>query len=69
MFAIVRAEAEAAGRDPDAIDSTAAAGRPGPKLDARIEQLAEIGVTHDRAPAPPADELTGVGEDLVARFG
>ena len=45
MFAIVRAEAEDAGRDPDAIELYSGGGRPGPKLDARIEQLAEIGVT------------------------
>ena len=49
--------------------STAAAGGPGPKLDARIEQLAGIGVTEMVLPALPPDELAGVGEDLVARFG
>jgi probable F420-dependent oxidoreductase len=69
MFALVRAEAEAAGRDPDAITFYSGGGRPGPKLDERIEQLAEIGVTELVLPALPADELTGVGEDLVARFG
>ena len=69
LFAIVRAEAEAAGRDPDAISSTAAAGGPVPKLDARIEELAGIGVTHVVLPALPPDELAGVGADLVGRFG
>ena len=69
LFAIVRAEAEAAGRDPDAIDFFSGGGRPGPKLDARIEQLAEIGVTQIVLPAFPADELEDIGADLVARFG
>jgi probable F420-dependent oxidoreductase len=69
LFDVVRGEAEAAGRDPDAISFYSGGGRPGPKLDARIEQLAAIGVTEVILPALPADELTGVGEDLVARFG
>ena len=69
LFAIVRAEAEAAGRDPDAIELYSGGGRPGPKLDARIEELAGIGVTHVVLPALPPDELTGVGADLVGRFG
>ena len=49
--------------------STAAAGGPGPKLDARIEQLAEIGVTHMVVGAAPPDELAGIGQDLVSRYG
>ena len=69
LFAIVRTEAEAAGRDPDAIELFSGGGRPGPKLDARIEQLAEIGVTHVVLPAAPPDELPGIGADLVAKFG
>jgi probable F420-dependent oxidoreductase len=69
MFAVVRAEAEAAGRDPDAIELYSGGGRPGPKLDARIEQLAEIGVTTMVVGAAPPDELPGIGQDLVARFG
>jgi probable F420-dependent oxidoreductase len=68
MFATVRTEAEAAGRDPDAIELYSGGGRPGPKLDARIEQLAELGVTHLVVPAAPADELPGIGQDLVKRF-
>lgn len=69
LFAIVRAEAEAVGRDPDAIELYSGGGRPGPKLDARIEQLAGIGVTHMVLPAAPPDELPAIGADLVARFG
>ena len=69
LFALVRAEAEAAGRDPDAIELFSGGGRPGPKLDARIEQLAEIGVTHVVLPAAPPDELPGIGAELVAKFG
>ena len=68
-FALVRAEAEAAGRDPDAIELFSGGGRPGPKLDARIEQLAEIGVSHLVLPAFPPDELRDIGADLVSRFG
>ena len=69
LFAIVRAEAEAAGRDPDDIALYSGGNRPGPKLDARVEQLAELGVTHVVVPALPADELADAGRDLVARFG
>jgi probable F420-dependent oxidoreductase len=69
MFAIVRAEAETVGRDPDAIELYSGGGRPGPKLDARIEQLTELGVTHLVVPAAPADELAEIGRDLVQRFG
>jgi probable F420-dependent oxidoreductase len=69
LFAVVRTEAEAAGRDPDAISFYSGGGRPGPKLDARIEQLAEIGVSEIVLPALPADELADVGADLVSRFG
>jgi probable F420-dependent oxidoreductase len=69
MFATVRTEAEATGRDPDSIELYCGGGRPGPKLDARIEQLAELGVSQVVVPAAPADELTGIGEDLVGRYG
>ena len=70
LFAIVRAEAEAAGRDPGAIElSTGAMGRPGPKLDERIEQLAELGVTHAVVGATRPDELADIGADLTARYG
>ena len=69
LFAIVRAEAEAAGRDPDAIELYSGGGRPGPKLDARIEQLAGIGVSQSSLPPLPPDELVGIGDDLVSRFG
>jgi probable F420-dependent oxidoreductase len=69
MFALVRAEAEASGRDADAIELYSGGGRPGPKLDARIEQLAELGVTNMVVAAAPPDELADIGRDLVARFG
>lgn len=69
LFSIMRAAAEEAGRDPDAIELLSGGMRPGPKLDARIEQLAEIGVSHIVLPAAPPDELPGIGQDLVARFG
>jgi probable F420-dependent oxidoreductase len=69
LFAIVRKEAEAAGRDPAAIELYSGGGRSGPKLDERIEQLGEIGVTHVVVPAAPPGELPGIGQDLVGRFG
>lgn len=70
LFAIVRAEAEASGRDPGAIELSAGAmGRPGPQLDERIEQLAELGVTHAVVGAARPDELGSFGADLVARYG
>ena len=70
LFAIVRAEADAAGRDPDAIElSTGAMGRPGPKLDERLAQLADLGVTHAVVGATRPDELAEFGADLTARYG
>jgi len=69
LFPIVRQSAEEAGRDPDDVQLIAGAmGRPGEQLDARIEQLAELGVGQAVLPAYPADMLTGVGDDLTTRF-
>ncbi len=42
---------------------------PGPKLDARIEQLAEIGVTHAIVPTFRPDTLAEIGESLNATYG
>lgn len=70
LITIVRQTAEEHGRDPDAIEIIAGAGaRPGPALDARIEQLAGIGVTHAIAPTFPPDQLAEIGRGLVATYG
>jgi hypothetical protein len=59
-----------ADRDPAAIELSAGAmGRPGPQLDERIEQLAELGVTHVVVGAARPDQLASIGADLVARHG
>jgi alkanesulfonate monooxygenase SsuD/methylene tetrahydromethanopterin reductase-like flavin-dependent oxidoreductase (luciferase family) len=69
IFAYLRDEAAAQGRDPADITLYASAGgRPGPKLTERVERLAEIGVGHVVIPAFPADELTGIGEELTSQF-
>ena len=69
-FDTMRAECKAIGRDPAEIQLVAmAGGKPGPGLDARIEQLGELGVTHTIVPAFRPDTLTDLGRDLVARYG
>lgn len=70
LKAVMRNAASAAGRDPDEIALYAAAGAPpGDALYRRVEQLAEIGVSHVATPAFPADKLSAIGEDLTSRFG
>lgn len=69
-FDTMRAECAAIGRDPAELELLAmAGGKPGPKLDERIERLAELGVTHTIVPAYRPDTLRDVGADLVGRFG
>jgi len=68
-FALVEAEATAAGRDPASIARYAmAGGKPGPALDERIERLSELGVEEVVIPAFRPDVLTDVGKDLTTRF-
>jgi alkanesulfonate monooxygenase SsuD/methylene tetrahydromethanopterin reductase-like flavin-dependent oxidoreductase (luciferase family) len=70
LITLVRQTAEDHGRDPDAIEMIAGAGAPpGPKLDARIEQLAEIGVTHAIVPTFRPDALAEIGQSLNAAYG
>ncbi len=70
LIALVRQSAEEHGRDPDAIEMIAGAGAPpGPKLDERVERLAEIGVTHAIVPTFPPDSLAEIGQQLVATYG
>ena len=67
---VMKREAEAAGRDGDAIPVYAmAVGKPGPGLDARIEQLAEVGVSQAILPAFKPAMLTDIAKDLVTRYG
>lgn len=69
LVPIMRGAAADAGRDPDSIEFIAGAGaRPGPQLDERIEQLAEIGVSQAILPAFPPDVLHDVGRHLTATF-
>jgi probable F420-dependent oxidoreductase len=68
-FDAMRAECAAIGRDPADVQLIAmAGGKPGPGLDARIEQLAELGVSHTIVPAYRPDSLTEIGRDLTSRF-
>ncbi len=70
LIELVRRTAEDHDRDPDSIEMIAGAGAPpGPQLDARIEQLAEIGVTHAIVPTFRPDALAEIGESLNASYG
>ena len=70
LITLVRQTAEEHGRDPDAIEMIAGAvAPPGPKLDDRVEKLAEIGVTHAIVPTFPPDSLAEIGRQLVATYG
>lgn len=70
LFAIVRRTAQEHGRDPDAIELIAsAAAPPGPKLDERMEQLAELGVTQAIVPTFRADQLADIGRNLNSTYG
>jgi probable F420-dependent oxidoreductase len=70
LLTIMRAAAEQAGRDPDQISVIAgAAGSPGDALNARIEQLGQIGVEQVILPAYPPEKLVTVGAEIISRFG
>jgi alkanesulfonate monooxygenase SsuD/methylene tetrahydromethanopterin reductase-like flavin-dependent oxidoreductase (luciferase family) len=70
LLAIMRTAAHEAGRDPDHISIIAGAGgAPGDALNARVEQLAAIGVEQVIVPAYPPERLATVGADLISRFG
>jgi len=70
LVTIVRQTAEEHGRDPDAIELIAsAAAPPGPKLDERIAELNEIGVTTAIVPTFPPDQLADIGTALNAAYG
>ena len=70
LITIVRQTAEDNGRDPDAIEISAMAGAaPGPALDARIEELAGLGVTQAIVPTFRPDSLAEIGQTLNATYG
>jgi probable F420-dependent oxidoreductase len=70
LITIARQTAEDHGRDPDAIEISAMAGAaPGPALDARIEELAGIGVTQAIVPTFRPDQLAEIGQSLNASYG
>ncbi len=69
LAAVMQQAADEAGRDGDAIPVYAmAANRPGADLDARIESLAEVGVSQAILPTFAPDKLADIGRDLVSRF-
>jgi len=70
LITIARQTAEDHGRDPDAIEISAMAGAaPGPALDARIEELAGLGVTQAIVPTFRPDSLAEIGQTLNATYG
>ena len=69
LITLVRQTAEDHGRDPDSIEMIAGAGAPpGPKLDARIEELAAIGVNQAIVPTFRPDALAEIGQSLNATY-
>lgn len=73
LFAVVRESAEAAGRDPDAIELTSAGnGAVGDGALAEVEALAALGVSRVVVPSylfwsDPATELARYGEEVIAQ--
>jgi len=64
LFGIVRESAEAAGRDPDAIELTATGGPPD-----HLKRMAELGVSRVIVPPMRPDALARFGENVIAKFG
>lgn len=69
LLEVMRREAEAADRDPDAIEVSVGGGGFGDAAYARIERLAELGVARVMCPPLPPEPLAALGEALTARFG
>jgi probable F420-dependent oxidoreductase len=70
LVTVMKRAADEAGRDGDAIPIYAMAmNKPGPDLDARIESLADVGVSQVILPTFRPDMLGDVGRDLAGRFG
>jgi hypothetical protein len=70
LWPIVRAEAEKAGRDPDAIELTGGAmgGRDADAIARRIDELAAIGATRVVLGAAKPNRLAEVADGLRERF-
>lgn len=67
---VMRAAAEAAGRDPGTIEVSAGGfGRTVDDMAARAEQLRELGVTRMMLGVMPPEKVLEVGEALTARLG
>jgi probable F420-dependent oxidoreductase len=70
LIEVMKRAADEAGRDGEAIDVYAMAiARPGPKLDARIEALGQVGAKQAIIPTFAPDQLEAIGADLATRFG
>ncbi|MEZ5259303.1 MAG: LLM class F420-dependent oxidoreductase [Ilumatobacteraceae bacterium] len=69
LIEVMKRAADEAGRDGDAIAVYGCGREAGPKLDARIESLAELGVSQAVLPTFPPDMLADIGRDLVSRYG
>lgn len=70
LTAAMHRAADDAGRDGEAIPVYAMAmGKPGADLDARIESLAEVGVSQTILPTFNPRSLADIARDLVGRFG
>lgn len=69
-FTSMHEECRVLGRDPSEVELTAGgAGRTLDETSARIEQLAELGVTRVMLPPLPGDRLDELAAGLAARFG
>ena len=64
LLGVMRDSAEAAGRDPDAIEITANGGPPD-----HVARMAELGVSRVIFPPMPPDKLAQFGEDVISKFG
>jgi probable F420-dependent oxidoreductase len=70
LISVMKQAADEAGRDGDAVPIYAMAmNKPGDALDARIESLAEVGVSQTILPTFRPDALGEIGRDLTGRFG
>ena len=70
VYALLREECAALGRDPGTVELTAGTGaRSFDDLAARVEQLAALGVSRAVLPPLPGEHLDALAESLRERFG
>jgi probable F420-dependent oxidoreductase len=70
LVSVMKQAADEAGRDGESIPIYAMAmNKPGAALDARIESLADVGVSQAILPTFAPSKLGDIGRDLVGRFG